>query len=176
LSNTQLPNGWVTAPLIDTIGINGTLCDGDWVESKDQDERGNIRLIQLADIGDGNFKNKSNRFINEDAFSRLGCTEINIGDILIARLPDPLGRACIFPNIQQRAVTVVDVCIIRTGNNSINATWLKYWINSPEVRRLIELQASGTTRKRISRTKLESLILPLPPLAEQKQIATLLDK
>jgi type I restriction enzyme S subunit len=33
--------------------------DGDWVESKDQDPDGEVRLIQLADIGDGSFLNKS---------------------------------------------------------------------------------------------------------------------
>jgi type I restriction enzyme, S subunit len=32
--------------------------DGDWIESKDQDINGEIRLIQLADIGDGNFLNR----------------------------------------------------------------------------------------------------------------------
>ena len=50
--------------------------DGDWVESKDQDEAGSFRLIQLADVGDGFFLNKSARFMNEDAFTRLRCTEL----------------------------------------------------------------------------------------------------
>ncbi|MGE5218577.1 MAG: restriction endonuclease subunit S, partial [Chloroflexota bacterium] len=36
--------------------------DGDWVESKDQDPNGDVRLIQLADIGDGEYYNKSARF------------------------------------------------------------------------------------------------------------------
>lgn len=37
------------------IAESGLLTDGDWVESKDQDPNGEIRLIQLADIGDGVF-------------------------------------------------------------------------------------------------------------------------
>ena len=47
----------------DIIGENGIFIDGDWVESKDQDPMGEVRLLQLADIGDGYFINKSNRFI-----------------------------------------------------------------------------------------------------------------
>ena len=40
------------------LAINGLFSDGDWIESKDQDQNGKIRLIQLADIGDGFFINK----------------------------------------------------------------------------------------------------------------------
>lgn len=47
-----LPRGWVLAVLPDLVGPNGLIADGDWVESKDQDVAGSIRLTQLADIGD----------------------------------------------------------------------------------------------------------------------------
>ncbi|WP_218947287.1 hypothetical protein [Acinetobacter sp. YH16032] len=40
--------------------------DGDWVESKDQDPNGDVRLIQLADIGDGFYIDKSSRFLNSE--------------------------------------------------------------------------------------------------------------
>ena len=43
--------------------------DGNWIESKDQDPNGEIRLIQLADIGDGFFVDKSSRFIKLKAGS-----------------------------------------------------------------------------------------------------------
>jgi type I restriction enzyme S subunit len=39
--------------LTEAIGADGLITDGDWIESRDQDLKGNIRLIQLADIGDG---------------------------------------------------------------------------------------------------------------------------
>ncbi len=52
-------------------------CDGDWVESKDQDCSGNVRLIQLADIGDGKFLDKSKRFMNIETVKKLNCTFLN---------------------------------------------------------------------------------------------------
>jgi type I restriction enzyme S subunit len=90
---------WPVKKLGDILSTAEIFTDGNWVESKDQDVNGSIRLLQLADIGDGNFINKSNRFINENTFIRLKCTEVQLGDILIARMPDPLGRACIFEGI-----------------------------------------------------------------------------
>jgi type I restriction enzyme S subunit len=70
--------------LVDIVNPNGVFCDGDWVESKDQDINGDIRLIQLADIGDGKFRNKSNRFLTFKKAIELNCTFLKQGDILIA--------------------------------------------------------------------------------------------
>ncbi|EOX4341073.1 restriction endonuclease subunit S [Vibrio cholerae] len=176
MSEVNLPEGWAFSTLAKSISAHGIISDGDWVESKDQDPNGSIRLIQLADIGDGDFKNKSERFMTPESASALNCTFLKSGDVLIARMPDPLGRACIFPGVEQEAVTVVDVCLIRTGEDgAISNKLLTYWINSPTIRNLIAANASGTTRKRITRKKLEQFEFPLPPLAEQKVIADKLD-
>src|SRR5258706_213073 len=92
---------------------DGLFIDGDWVESKDQDPNGEVRLIQLADVGDGVFRTRSARFLTMEKARELRCTFLEPGDILVARMPEPLGRACIFPGIGRPAVTVVDVCIVR---------------------------------------------------------------
>ncbi|MEK0214424.1 type I restriction endonuclease subunit S [Acinetobacter junii] len=176
MSEISFPDSWAESSLSSLISIQGLISDGDWVESKDQDPSGLVRLIQLADIGDGDFRDKSDRYMTHDKANALNCTYLKQGDVLIARMPDPLGRACIFPGVNQDAVTVVDVCLIRTGNNSaMSNELLKYWINSPVIRSRIELNASGTTRKRITRKKLEEFNFPVPPLAEQKVIVDKLD-
>jgi type I restriction enzyme, S subunit len=172
---SELPQGWTTALLADLIALNGVFADGDWVESKDQDPNGSIRLLQLADIGDGVFLQKSNRFINEQKFEQLRCTEVQEGDVLVARMPDPLGRACLVPKLRQRCITVVDVAIVRPGQESVHPTLLMHFLNAPEVRQEIEIQSSGTTRRRISRRNLAQLQLPVAPLNEQKRIADKLD-
>ena len=72
--------------------------DGDWIESKDQSDDG-IRLVQTGNIGEGIYLEKEARakYISEETFEKLKCTEIFPGDILVSRLPDPVGRACIIP-------------------------------------------------------------------------------
>lgn len=127
--------GWETATIDNLIGVDGLFVDGDWIESKDQNPNGRIRLIQLADIGDGTFKDKSNRFMSFNRAVELNCTFLQYGDVLVARMPDPLGRAIIFPYKEvKQYVTVVDVAIIRTGNGVYNK-WLMYFLNSPEIRK-----------------------------------------
>jgi type I restriction enzyme S subunit len=172
---SNLPNGWVHAPLKSLLSSDGIFSDGDWIESKDQDPNGSIRLLQLADIGDGYFVDKSSRFVNEEKFAALNCTELKTGDVLIARMPDPLGRACLLPEMSQPCITVVDVAVFRTGKECASNKWLMNVINSPQLRTFMETNSSGTTRKRIARGKLTDMELHVPPINEQKRIADKLD-
>ncbi|MDQ3670577.1 MAG: type I restriction endonuclease subunit S, partial [Actinomycetota bacterium] len=114
----SLPFGWATAVIGDLTTNDGTFTDGDWVETKDQDPEGDVRLTQLADVGDGVFRDRSRRFLTSESAAHLGCTFLEPGDLLIARMPDPLGRACVFPGDSRRCVTAVDVCIVRPGSGS----------------------------------------------------------
>jgi restriction endonuclease S subunit len=157
------------------LAKGGLFCDGDWVESKDQDPNGTIRLLQLADIGDGDFRDKSSRWLRPDQAESIGVTYVEEGDILIARMPDPLGRACIVPKLATPAITAVDVAILRIKREDVDPRWLMWWLNSPETRSIVASLASGTTRQRITRKNLETLELHLPPLEEQKRIVEALD-
>lgn len=151
------------------VTASGLFCDGDWIEKKDQDPNGAVRLIQLADIGVCNFKDKSNRFITELKAKELNCTYLKKGDILIARLPDPLGRACIFP-LEGKYITAVDVAILRISRTDVNPQYVMYMINSPEFRNEIKRYESGTTRKRISRKNLDKIAFEISSLTEQNRI------
>lgn len=150
--------------------------DGDWVESKDQDPDGDVRLVQLADVGDGYYIDKSKRFLTSETAKRLKCTYLKDGDVLVARMPDPIGRACIFPGDSKPAVTVVDVCIIRVKETCTYARWLMHALNSPLVRSQIAGLATGTTRSRVSRGNLGKIEIPVTALGEQRRIAAILDK
>jgi type I restriction enzyme S subunit len=166
-----LPPGWALTTLPELAGRTGAFTDGDWVESKDQDPEGAVRLVQLADVGDGFYRDRSNRFLSSSKASELNCTFLAAGDVLISRLADPIGRACIFPGDARPCVTVVDVALFRGAQaGGVDHIWLKNSINAQQFRSEIDQAASGTTRKRISRKNLGSLPLPLPPLNEQRRI------
>ena len=171
-----MPDGWTLATISELIGSDGVFTDGDWIESKDQDPGGDVRLIQLADVGDGVYLDKSSRFLTAKKSRELKCTYLVPGDVLIARMPDPLGRACIYPGDLKTSVTAVDVCIVRTGVNGPNHHWLACFVNSPAMRSNVASLQSGSTRRRISRKNLATIPLPLPPLPEQRRIVAEIEK
>lgn len=166
---------WKNVSLGSLSGNTGIFTDGDWVESKDQDPNGGCRLIQMADLGDGYYKDKSQRFLTDEKFNLLNCTELYEGDVLVSRMPDPIGRACIFPGDLKKCATVVDIAVIRVDDNVCYNKWLKFCINSPMIRGEIAKKATGATRKRISGKNLKNIEISLPPLDEQKRIAEILD-
>lgn len=159
----------------DLLSDNGLFCDGDWIEKKDQDVNGLVRLIQLADIGICEFKDKSNKYITEQTAQNLNCTYLKKGDILIARLPEPLGRACIFP-YDGKFITAVDVAILRPANDKVNNQYIMYLINSPQFRKQIKKFESGTTRKRISRKNLDRIVFKIPDYQDQHRIVTRIEE
>jgi type I restriction enzyme S subunit len=162
--------------LADVVRDEGLVSDGDWVESKDQDPDGDVRLIQLADVGVGAYLNKSARFLTSSKAKELKCTLLQPNDILVARMPDPIGRACVFPGDQKPAVTVVDVCIVRPDPRVCDPRWLCWMVNAPDFASSVLKQARGATRQRISRTELERLAIPRISLGEQRRIAAILDE
>lgn len=150
-------------PLAELAGERGLFVDGDWVESKDQNPSGSVRLIQLADVGDGAFLNKSSCFMTPEKARELRCTYLAPGDVLIARMPDPLGRACLFPGLEQPCVTVVDVAVLRLDPRIARNDWVVQAINSSVFRNKMLGHVTGTTRQRISRGNLGQLELAVPP-------------
>ena len=164
---------WETMKLEDICEV---FVDGDWIESKDQSENG-IRLVQTGNIGFGFFKNKIDkaRYISETTFKRLNCTEIFPNDILTSRLPDPVGKSCLIPNISSRMITGVDCTIIRTKKNVILTPFLLYYQMSEDYLNQVKSMITGTTRSRISRKKLGLINVPIPPIEEQKRIHEKID-
>lgn len=167
-----MKQGWEIKKLKDVTSL---ITDGDWIESRHQSEDG-IRLIQTGNVGNGFFKAKDDKphFISEETFDVLGCTEIFEGDCLVSRLPDPVGRACLIPEMDCRMITAVDCSIIRF-NEILVPDFFVYYSQSSKYQNEISNKTTGTTRKRVSRKNLEMIPIPVPPIAEQEKIVAELD-
>lgn len=150
--------------------------DGDWIESKDQSNKG-IRLVQTGNIGEGLYLEKEERakYVSEEIFESLKCTEIYPGDILISRLPEPVGRACIIPPKKERMITAVDCTICRVDESIVSKEYLCYFMRSNAYYTKLLGSVTGTTRKRISRKNLGNIELEIPPKEEQTDVVSQLE-
>ena len=173
---TRLPGfhgEWEVKTLVDLAQRKKELFDdGDWIESEHITTDG-IRLIQTGNIGVGNFIEKDEKkFIHEKSFRLLGCKQLQAGDLLVCRLADPAGRACVLPDIgEERIVTSVDVTIFRPPHEIADRVFLANVFSTPKWFRAVSNRSGGTTHKRISRGALGRICISLPPLAEQIEIA-----
>ena len=161
-------SAWEQRKLKDICSV---FTDGDWIESKDQSDQG-VRLIQTGNVGVTEYLDKPNnkKWVSEDTFERLHCTEVLSGDILISRLPEPAGRACIVPKIGQKMITAVDCTIARIAPE-YSSEYVVQYLSTQDYFDEVNNCLAGGTRQRISRGNLSSFLIPLPcSKAEQERI------
>jgi type I restriction enzyme M protein len=174
---TSKNNTFSSFPFLKIKDISISVEDGDWIESKDQSENG-IRLIQTGNIGMGQFKDKidKSRFINEETFNKLKCRLINEGEVLVSRLPDPVGRTCLVPIGNKKMITSVDVSIIKFNEEIVVPKYFIFNTLSSRYYENIKKYITGSSRDRISRKNLMEIEIPLPPIEVQEEIVRELEQ
>ncbi len=161
-----IPEGWERKTLIE---VCGSLEDGDWIESKDQGGE-DYRLLQISNIGMNEFIETGNyRFISQETFRRLNCREVKPGDLLISRMPTPIGRAWLATEMPWKMVTAVDAAILTTDDTVADGYFLLYHLNSPSSIEHCERRAVGATRPRVARRELVGIPVLLPPVSLQRE-------
>lgn len=169
----QIPADW-TLKRIKFLhnGEANSFVDGDWIESPYITNFG-IRYLTTGNIGDGIFKRQGNGYITDETFKKLNCKFAYPGDLVISRLNAPYGRACILPFDEEKYVLAVDIVILRTNENKL---FLCYLMQCEGYQNIVQDGTKGTTMKRISRTNLGNVVLPIPPYDVQNVIADFLNK
>ena len=168
----KIPDEWVTLRIKYLANDEiDSFQDGDWIESPYITDTG-IRYLTTGNVGDGIFKRQGNGFISEDTFVELNCKYAYPNDLVISRLNAPYGRACVLPADEDKYVLAVDIVILRTNHCK---RFLCYLMQCAGYQDTVQDVAKGTTMKRISRTNLGNIVLPIAPIEQQRQIADFLD-
>ena len=164
----EIPQGWEVKRLDE---VCRSIQDGDWIETKDQGGE-DYRLLQISNVGVGEFIETGNfRYVTQETFARLRCNEIIPDDLLVARMPTPIGRGWLATKMSWRMITAVDVAIIRAEPTVLHPLFLvQAWNETSNLQR-IAAQASGTTRLRITRRELAAMEFVIPPVAVQQKFA-----
>lgn len=168
--------GWEVKSLLDLADSKKELFDdGDWIEAEHITNEG-IRIIQTGNIGIGCYVEKdTKKYIYEKSFYKLKCKLLIEGDLLICRLADPAGRACVLPNIgDARIITSVDVTIFRPRKEVANRVFLANLFSTSNWFSSVTERVGGTTHKRISRSSLGKIVISIPTIDEQNRIAQIL--
>ncbi|MEY8685791.1 restriction endonuclease subunit S [Bacteroides sp. AN502(2024)] len=172
----KIPEHWEAMPLKYTANKEGCcFIDGDWIESDVITEDG-IRYITTGNVGVLEYKEQGAGYISEETFHELGCTEVFSGDILISRLNEPIGRACILPDLNSRVITSVDNVIFRPDTELYDKSYLVYYLNNSRFTEHANLEARGATMHRMSRTMLGHQQIVVPHITEQRAISDYLEK
>lgn len=167
--------GWIESKLIDVTNkkIKWSFIGGPFgsnLKSSDYVEKG-IRIIQLQNIGDAKFNEKYKIFTSKEKADELLSNNIYPGDIIISKMGDPVGRACLIPDTHDRYVMCSDGIRLVVDEKLHSKYFIYLLINDSRFRSIIEENSTGSTRKRIGLADLKNLPMCLPMRNEQQKIA-----
>ena len=126
----------------------------------------NINYDKIVDLD-------SVRYLEKETFDiENQRTQVTCGDILFTSV-GTLGRSCVFNDDSlnicfQRSVSILSTLIYNQ--------YLKRYLDSPFVQSYVIDNATGTAQKGFYLNQLERMIVPLPPLSEQKRIVSKIEE
>lgn len=103
---------------------------------------------------------------------------LRAGDVLIAASSgslDVVGKAG--PVLTDHRAAFGAFCkVLRPDTKRVDAGYFAHFFRTPEYRRIVSSLAAGANINNLRNEHLDELLIPLPPLAEQRRIAAILDK
>lgn len=134
-----------------------------------------IRLITAKNVRFGYLQKEPEEFISLKEYEKRMIRGFpKKGDILITT-EAPLGNLAIL-DITENIATGQRLITLQCYMNEFDNSSLFYFMLSPTFQNFLNMFASGITAKGIKSSKLKEIILPIPPLAEQKIIVGRLKK
>jgi type I restriction enzyme S subunit len=132
------------------------------------------KFLRITDIQDGNVDWDTVPYCSCDT-NDLGRYALARGDILFARTGATTGKSYLIREYPPNTVFASYLIRIRP-NVRVDPRYLAYFFDTPDYWNQVSLCAQGAGQPGINASKLKELSLPLPPLAEQKRIAAILDQ
>jgi type I restriction enzyme S subunit len=101
------------------------------------------------------------------------------GDLLVstANSWNLVGKACWVPDLKYKCTFGGFISALRANINLLDKKYLYHWFTSDQTQELLRSFGNKTTNiSNLNIKRANNLLIPLPPLAEQKRIAVILDK
>jgi type I restriction enzyme S subunit len=134
-----------------------------------------IRFLRVQNIEGGivNYE-RDTLFIDESTHQALKRSQIQPGDILVS-IAGTIGRSGVVPEDSPPLNCNQAVAIVRT-NGGVFRPYLRNWLESSDAQRQMIGAAVTGTISNLSLAQVGNLMVPVPSLAEQRQIAEVLDR
>jgi type I restriction enzyme S subunit len=175
----NLPEGWCWAKLSEIVAHpKADIVDGPFgsdLKASEYIDEG-VPIVRLQNVDRNRFIGKNIRYISHKKAKDLKRHNFKPGDVIVTKLGDPLGKACIVPENFGPGIVVADIVRVRLNHSFSSIPYLVYSINSQIVTEQFFQHIKGTTRPRVNLGVIRSLMIALAPLSEQERIVAMVDE
>lgn len=136
-----------------------------------------VPIIFLRHVGAGTYLTHKPGFMDPDVWAAVHQPySVHGGELLVTKLGDPPGTACLYPRDVGTAMVTPDVMKMNVDDVVADARYLMHYFNAPTSKKITEELCFGVTRLRIDLSMFKTFPIPLPPRAEQKEITRRVDQ
>ncbi|BEV07296.1 restriction endonuclease subunit S [Methylophilus sp. DW102] len=169
-----LPDNWAWIPNFKLAkGKSTAICAGPFgtiFKAKDFRDQG-VPIIFLRHVKESGFNQNKPNYMDPDVWKKLHQDySVHGGELLVTKLGDPPGEACIYPQDFGAAMVTPDVIKMDVDESVAYTEYLKFFFNSPNCKNMLRELAFGATRLRIDIPMFKNFPIPLPPINEQNEI------
>ncbi|MBK7583365.1 MAG: restriction endonuclease subunit S [Myxococcales bacterium] len=124
-------------------------------------------VIFVRDLVTGLFDWKSRVYVSHAKFAELAAHHARPGDVLVTKMGDPPGTACVLPEGFPPAVVTADVVKVSVDRQRVHPEYLAAALNSSCGRFQVARITAGVTRGKITLRDFRLVRVRLPPLPNQ---------
>ena len=138
---------------------------------------GSFDYIDLSSV------DKDTKSISISSTERYECSDapsrarqlVETDDVLVATVRPNLNGVALVNGAHHGMTASTGYCVLRPDKDTLDSSFLFHWVKTDVfVRRMVDV-ATGANYPAVSDAKVKASKIPLPPLAEQKRIARILD-
>ena len=129
-----------------------------------------IPIVNPANIIHGNISSEKIKKVSNATANRLLSYKLKAFDIIIGRRGE-MGRSAVVESHQEGWLCGTG-CFFVTPSKLLLPQYLVFLLNSPFVKAALTENSVGTTMNNLNHNILQSLLIPVPPINEQKKIMT----
>ncbi|WP_374254236.1 restriction endonuclease subunit S [Acinetobacter brisouii] len=169
----EVPEHWTKSKLVSVAdGTKGCFVNGpfgsDLLANELRDE--GVPVVYIRDIKPTGYKRKSTVHVTEQKARQLEVCNVKVDDVIISKVGDPPGDACLYPKGEPDAIVTQDVIRIRVDRSRFNPKFIVYLLNSDFGRLVMDNISVEGTRKRVSLGDFKDTHFVFPSLEEQELI------
>jgi type I restriction enzyme S subunit len=145
-------------------------------DASDSPDEGRLPVLRAGNITDAGIVFDDLVYVPQDKVSKKQL--LRGGDVLIAASSgslDVVGKAA--PVLADYEGAFGAFCkVLRPNTGRVDARYFSHFFGTPDYRRIVSGLAAGANINNLRNEHLDDLLIPLPPIPEQRRIAAILDK
>lgn len=169
----QIPEGWSVVPLKYYLSLKGRI-GWNGLKSEEFQEKSYAYLVTGQDFNSDVVNWKKCYQINKERYDEDPFIQLENGDLLVTK-DGTIGKVAKVVNLDKPACLNSGIFVVKQTKGVFEQNYLYWVLVSNQLKEFVGFNSTGSTIAHLYQNVFENMPLTVPPLTEQKAIASYLD-